>query len=71
MPTLLHNVLALVAGILFGGGVNAAIVTLSPTRIPPPAAPGWFIALDLVAAYLPMAWLSVQIGRRGPWSRHR
>jgi len=27
-------------------------------------APAWFIALDLLAAYLPMAWLSIQIGTR-------
>ncbi len=27
-------------------------------------APKWFVALDLVAAYLPMAWLGVQIGSR-------
>ena len=27
-------------------------------------APGWFMALDLVVAYIPMAWLAVQIGRR-------
>lgn len=27
-------------------------------------APGWFIALDLVAAYLPMAWVGIQIGTR-------
>ena len=27
-------------------------------------APAWFIAVDLVAAYLPMAWLGVQIGSR-------
>ena len=27
-------------------------------------APGWFIALDLLAAYLPMAWLAVRIGSR-------
>lgn len=27
-------------------------------------APAWFIALDLLAAYLPMAWLGVHIGRR-------
>jgi hypothetical protein len=27
-------------------------------------APAWFIALDLVLAYLPMAWLATQIGRR-------
>jgi hypothetical protein len=27
-------------------------------------APAWFIALDLLAAYLPMAWLGIQIGDR-------
>ena len=27
-------------------------------------APTWFIALDLLAAYLPMAWLGVRIGTR-------
>jgi hypothetical protein len=24
----------------------------------------WFIALDLLAAYLPMSWLGIQIGTR-------
>jgi hypothetical protein len=37
------------------GGIAAA------SMIP---APAWFIVLDLVAAYLPMAWLGTQIGRR-------
>jgi hypothetical protein len=27
-------------------------------------APAWFIALDLVAAYLPTAWLGIHIGTR-------
>ena len=27
-------------------------------------APAWFIALDLVAGYLPMAWLAIRIGGR-------
>ena len=27
-------------------------------------APGWFIALDLLAAYIPMAWLAVRTGAR-------
>lgn len=27
-------------------------------------APAWFIATDLILAYLPMAWLAVQAGRR-------
>ena len=27
-------------------------------------APAWFIALDLIAAYLPMAWLAIRLGER-------
>ena len=27
-------------------------------------APGWFVALDLLLAYLPMAWLGIRIGQR-------
>ena len=135
MPNLLRNVLALLAGIAIGGGINTALITVSPLLIPPPAgvdvtsaeglskgmhlfetrhfimpflahavgtlagalaayliaasykpqiayvigavflcggvvasfmipAPTWFIALDLLAAYLPMAWLAIQIGTR-------
>lgn len=142
MPNLLRNVLALLAGIAIGGVVNMALITLSPSLIPPPAgvdvtnaeslskamhlfeprhfvmpflahavgtlagalaayliaatykaqiayvigalylcggvaasflipAPTWFIALDLLAAYLPMAWLGIQIGTRmKPGSNH-
>lgn len=133
MSRRLRNVLALVAGIVFGGFVNMALITLSPSLIPPPAgvdvndadslaraihlfqprhfvmpflahaagtqagafaaylvagshrawiaaaigvfflcggiaasvmipAPAWFIALDLLFAYLPMAWLAVVAG---------
>lgn len=133
MPKLLRNVLAVVAGIVLGGFVNMALITLSPSLIPPPAgvdvtnpeslagsmhlfqprhfvmpflahaigtfvgalaaylvaashkaalayavgalylcggiaasfmipAPAWFIALDLIGAYLPMAWLATRIG---------
>lgn len=52
-----HKVkVAYVIGALFlCGGVAASFM------IP---APAWFIALDLLAAYLPMAWLGVQIGAR-------
>ena len=135
MPTLLRNVLAVIAGLVIGGAVNMALITLSPSLIAPPAgvnvnsaeslskamhlfeprhfimpflahavgtfagalaayliaasykariayvigavflcggvaasfmipAPAWFIALDLLAAYLPMAWLAIQIGTR-------
>ena len=37
MPNLLRNVLAVLAGIAVGGGVNMALITLSPWLIPPPA----------------------------------
>ena len=43
-------------GALFLCGGIAASVMLP--------APAWFIALDLVAAYIPMAWLAVRIGAR-------
>ena len=43
-------------GVVFlAGGVAASFM------IP---APAWFIALDLLAAYLPMAWLATRIGAR-------
>jgi len=135
VPNLLRNILAVIVGLVIGGFVNMALVTLSPSLIPPPVgvdvndaeslakgihlfeprhfimpflahalgtlvgaliayliaatyrlqmayvigavflcggvaasfmipAPAWFIALDLLAAYLPMAWLGIQIGRR-------
>lgn len=135
MLNLLRNALALIAGVVIGGSVNMALITLSPSLIPPPAgvdvtnaeslskaihlfeprhfimpflahavgtlagalvayliaatykvpiayvigavflcggvaasfmipAPVWFIALDLLVAYLPMAWLGIQIGTR-------
>ncbi len=53
-----HLRLALLVGLVFlAGGVMAA-------RMIP--APAWFIALDLVAAYMPMAWLGARLadGRR-------
>ena len=135
MPSLLRNILGVVVGLVIGGIVNMALVTVSPSLIPPPVgvdvndaeslakgiqlfeprhfimpflahalgtlvgalvayliaatyrlqmayvvgavflcggvaasfmipAPTWFIALDLLAAYLPMAWLGIQIGSR-------
>ncbi len=135
MPTLLRNILAVLAGILIGGIINMAIVVLGPSLIPPPEgvdmttaeglvnamplleprhfvmpflahalgtlagaftayviaasykarfaivigvfflvggvtasfmipAPTWFIALDLLVAYLPMAWLGGWLGSR-------
>lgn len=52
---------AYVIGVLFlAGGIAAA------TMIP---APRWFVALDLLAAYLPMAYLGSKLGRRITRSR--
>jgi hypothetical protein len=48
--------MAYVLGALFlCGGIAASFM------IP---APAWFIAVDLILAYLPMAWLAVRIGGR-------
>lgn len=48
--------LAYIIGFVFlAGGIVAA------KMIP---APNWFIALDLLVAYHPMAWLGLAIGRR-------
>ena len=44
-----------VGGFFLAGGIAAAFM------IP---APAWFIGLDLLAAYIPMAWLGTVIGRR-------
>jgi hypothetical protein len=140
MPTVLRNILAVIGGVIIGALVNGALITASPSLIPPPAgvdvtdpeslsrsihlfeprhfvmpflahaigtlagalagyliagsrklgialaigvlflcggiaasfmipAPAWFIALDLIAAYIPMAWVGARIGssllRRG------
>jgi hypothetical protein len=51
-----HARVAYVVGVLFlCGGIAASFMIPAPAR---------FIALDLVAAYLPMAWLAIQIGPR-------
>jgi hypothetical protein len=44
-----------IGGFFLVGGIAAAFM------IP---APVWFIILDLAAAYIPMAWLATQLGRR-------
>jgi hypothetical protein len=49
---------AWVIGVLFlGGGIAACLM------IP---APKWFIALDLLGAYLPMAWIASRLGAGRP-----
>jgi hypothetical protein len=53
-------VFAYVIGCLFlAGGIAAAQMIPAPT---------WFIVVDLVGAYLPMAWLATRLGQslRGP-----
>lgn len=44
-----------VGGLFLAGGVAAAAMIPATT---------WFVALDLVGAYLPMAWLATRLGRR-------
>jgi len=44
-----------IGAIFLCGGVAAIFMIPAPT---------WFVALDLLAAYLPMAWLGIQIGTR-------
>lgn len=55
-----HLPIALGIGVVFlSGGIAASFM------IP---APAWFIALDLIVAYIPMAWLGARLGsvfRRG------
>ena len=47
---------AYVIGVLFlFGGIYAAATIPAPT---------WFVALDLIVAYIPMAWLATKIGGR-------
>lgn len=47
---------ALVIGLVFlSGGLMMAFLTRGP---------GWFLALDLALAYIPMAWLGHTLGRR-------
>ena len=50
------TVYALVVGtFFFAGGIAAAVMLPAPV---------WFIVLDLVGAYFPMAWIAVLLGRR-------
>lgn len=53
-----HLILALVVGVFFLAGGTMAVRMI-------PDAPLWYNALDLVVAYLPMAWLGAKAARRG------
>ena len=44
-----------IASLFLAGGITACFM------IP---APGWFMVVDLVGAYLPMAWLATRMGNR-------
>ena len=53
-----RQLLGVCIGIFFlFGGITAARTIPAPT---------WFIVVDLIFAYLPMAWLGIQIGQK--WS---
>jgi hypothetical protein len=50
-----RSVFAYLIGVLnLAGGIAASFMIPAPT---------WFIALDLLVAYLPMAWLASRLGR--------
>jgi large-conductance mechanosensitive channel len=141
MINIFRNMLAIIAGVVIGSAVNMALITISPSLIPPPAgvdvtdaeslaksihlfeakhflmpflahalgtlvgaiiayliaasyktriayvigivflcggiaasfmipAPLWFIALDILVAYIPMAWLGIQICARLLQQKH-
>jgi hypothetical protein len=44
-----------IGGLFLAGGIAAAQMIPAPT---------WFIVVDLVGAYLPMAWLATHLGRK-------
>lgn len=44
-----------IGAVFLAGGIAASMMI---------AAPGWFVVLDLLVAYIPMAWLGLMLGRR-------
>jgi uncharacterized membrane protein YedE/YeeE len=44
-----------IGAVSLAGGIAAAFMFPAPV---------WFIILDLVVAYIPMAWIATQLGRR-------
>lgn len=47
----------IIGGLFLAGGIYASTVIPAPT---------WFIALDIIGAYIPMAWLAIRlVGNRG------
>ena len=43
-----------IGGLFLCGGIAASMMIPAPT---------WFVALDLIAAYIPMAWTGAKLGR--------
>ena len=51
-----RSIYAYAVGVIsLAGGVAATFMFPAPT---------WFVMLDLVAAYIPMAWIGTRVGRR-------
>jgi hypothetical protein len=46
----------IIGGLFFLGGIGMVMMV--------PGAPGWFIALDLIVAYIPMAYIGYKLGSR-------
>lgn len=47
----------IIGGLFLAGGIYASTIIPAPT---------WFMALDIVGAYIPMAWLAIKLaGNRG------
>jgi hypothetical protein len=46
----------IIGGLFLAGGIYASTVIPAPT---------WFMALDIVGAYLPMAWLAIKLAGNG------
>lgn len=44
-----------IGALFFAGGVSASLMIPAPT---------WFVAIDLIFAYLPMAWIGVMLAGR-------
>ena len=56
-----HMTMALIVGVLFFiGGIAAVFMIPAPT---------WFVALDLILAYLPMAWIGGKLAGAGKFEK--
>lgn len=51
-----RTVAGIIGGLFLAGGIYASTVIPAPT---------WFMALDIIGAYLPMAWLAIRLAGNG------